>query len=205
MVKSIFEAYSKQDTARGEYNNIDNSFQQETETYQNPNTTPIMNVMENYSRSAVDSPHVIHPTSSERYAQRSGENFTTPHPSFNSRETFNHASQPPPPRVTAHKFQTNKTSPAPIQSQAEPPPGPQPAAATPKITPVAASLESDKALVDYIAMSYQIANALRKEDPVAYKQCSQFYQNDNTIYLIIILFLLVCCIYFYKLSNKEGG
>jgi hypothetical protein len=61
---------------------------------------------------------------------------------------------------------------------------------------------SDENIVDYVAISYKIANILRNNDPVAYKQCSNFYRNDNTIYILIIIFLFICCIYFFRM-NKE--
>tara|TARA_B100000900_G_scaffold385163_1_gene374607 strand:- start:220 stop:729 length:510 start_codon:yes stop_codon:yes gene_type:complete len=62
---------------------------------------------------------------------------------------------------------------------------------------------SSENIVDYVAISYKIANILRGNDPIAYKQCSNFYRNDNTIYIIIIIFLLICCMYFYK-TNKSN-
>jgi len=49
--------------------------------------------------------------------------------------------------------------------------------------------------VDYVAMSYRIATLLRKADPETYKQCSQFYRNDNSMYIVIIVFLLLICLY----------
>ena len=61
---------------------------------------------------------------------------------------------------------------------------------------------SDENIVDYVAISYKIANILRNNDPVAYKQCSNFYRNDNTVYILIIIFLFICCIYFFRM-NKD--
>tara|TARA_B100000900_G_C20467850_1_gene670055 strand:+ start:436 stop:942 length:507 start_codon:yes stop_codon:yes gene_type:complete len=62
---------------------------------------------------------------------------------------------------------------------------------------------SQENIVDYVALSYKIANTLRGSDPIAYKQCSNFYKNDNTAYIIIIIFLLICCMYFYKTNNNN--
>ena len=62
---------------------------------------------------------------------------------------------------------------------------------------------SQENIVDYVALSYKIANTLRGSDPIAYKQCSNFYKNDNTVYIIIIIFLLICCMYFYKTNNNN--
>ena len=49
--------------------------------------------------------------------------------------------------------------------------------------------------VDYVAMSYKIATLLRRADPETYKQCSRFYRNDNSMYMIVIVFLLLICLY----------
>tara|TARA_B100001093_G_C26763547_1_gene986815 strand:+ start:851 stop:1324 length:474 start_codon:yes stop_codon:yes gene_type:complete len=62
---------------------------------------------------------------------------------------------------------------------------------------------SDENIVDYVAISYKIANILRNNDPVAYKQCSNFYRNDNTIYILIIIFLFICCIYFFRMNQNK--
>lgn len=57
--------------------------------------------------------------------------------------------------------------------------------------------------VDYVAMSYRIATLLRNSDPETYKQCSRFYRNDNSIYIIIIVFLLLICLYMSRYVNKS--
>ena len=59
----------------------------------------------------------------------------------------------------------------------------------------------DSDMTNYVAMAYQIASNLRNNDPYAYKQCSRFYKNDNTAYIIVIVFLLLVCVFLSRTRN----
>ena len=70
---------------------------------------------------------------------------------------------------------------------------------SPQTTVIPSFRDSD--MTNYVAMAYQIASNLRNNDPYAYKQCSRFYKNDNTIYIIVIVFLLLVCVFLSRTRN----
>jgi len=50
----------------------------------------------------------------------------------------------------------------------------------------------------YIALSYKIADYLKNTNKDAYYQCSRFYENNSTIYIIIIFILVIICLILIK-------